>query len=98
MSDERLAAVFADSAAPARDARYVMAVMERAEEARWRGDMRLKALRAAGVAAAAAGALALMGDWAWRNPDASLSALVIVTGLLTALGAARLIRSGLAAG
>lgn len=95
MSDDRLMRAFAAEAAPARDAAYTLAVLERAEAERWRAARRAALIRgAAGAVLAAAGIFGLSA-WASANPDDATTAILAGTALFVVTGAARRLRGRL---
>jgi len=91
MSDDRLARALAADSAPPRDAAYTLAVLERAEAARWRAARRAALIRgAAGAVLAAAGIFGLSA-WASANlEDATTMVLASVAVFVVAGGAKRL--------
>lgn len=95
MSDDRLMRAFAADAAPARDAAYTLAVLERAEAERWRAAQRLALVRGAGLAFIAAAAALGLSYWASAAPEAATSALLGAAILFVVIGAARRVRGRL---
>jgi hypothetical protein len=92
MSDQsRLERAFAASAAPARDARFVLAVLERAERERFRRAALHSAVRGAVLTSGAAAALVMLTGWAAAQPAPVITEGVFsAVALLAAVGAARL--------
>jgi len=86
-SEDRLSRALGASRAPARDAAFVLAVMERAERERYRRVSVLGAFRMAGLAAVGAGALLAVAGWGAANPDLFDSLLLSLAGA-AALGLA----------
>lgn len=89
-TEARLMAALGGPAAPARDPRFTLAVLQAAEADRYRKASAQAILRGAGLAAAAAALLVPFLGWAGANADALQSGVVGAAGLLTLVGAARL--------
>lgn len=89
MSDDRLMRAMRASGAPARDPRFAMLVLERAETARFRRAGVRAALRGGGIAAAASAGLLLLGTWANAHANAAAEGALWVAGLLAATWMAR---------
>ena len=75
---------------PARDSAFVMAVLERAETARFRAEGLRSVLRGAGFAAAVAALAMLLAGWAGAHPAAAIDGTLTVAALLALVGAARM--------
>ncbi len=83
MGEDRLMAAMRASGPPKRDPAFALAVLERAEKARFaRAGMRA-ALRGGGVATAAAAGLFLLGAWANAHAASVADGAVWSAGLLT---------------
>lgn len=91
MSDDRLMRALGASAAPAKDGRFVLAVMERAEAARFRRESLMGLLRTAGLAAAGASLLLMLGGWVGTHPDTTQTVIMAAAGLLGLIAATRLL-------
>lgn len=91
MSEDRLMRALGASAAPAKDARFVLAVMERAEAERFRRASLMGLLRAAGLAAAGAALLILFGGWAGAHAEATQTVIMAAGGLLGLIATTQLL-------
>jgi hypothetical protein len=99
MSDDRFERAMAAATPDLRDARFALAVLERAEQARWRRAAMQRGLRNAGLAAAAAALMPALGGWvathAGAVQDGILGALALLTLVgLTLMMARRLVPAG----
>ena len=91
MSEVRLMRALGAAAAPAKDARFVLAVMERAEAARFRRESLMGLLRTAGLAAAGAALLVLFGGWVGTHAEATQTVIMAAGGMLGLIAATRLL-------
>lgn len=94
MSDNaRLERALAATAAPERDATFVIAVLKRAEAERYRRERTRKVLLGAGSTAALAGSAALVGAWLIDQPGMAFSGAILSLALVMLGLRARLIVS-----
>jgi hypothetical protein len=96
-NEARLLRALNAGAAPARDPAFTLAVMRRAEEARFRAETVRSVLRGAGLAAAAAALAVPLMDWAAANGAALKTGGLAAAALLTLVWAARIMTQRLAA-
>lgn len=89
-TEARLRAALGQSAAPARDPGFALAVIRAAEAGRYKKEAARSILRAGGVAAAAAALAALGLDWAAGNPAAFQAGILTAVALISLVGLARL--------
>ena len=90
VENPRLMRALAAATPPARDAAFVMAVLARAETARFRAVGLRSVLRGAGFAAAVAALAMLLAGWASAHPAAVMEGTLTVGALMTLVGAARM--------
>lgn len=94
MSDDaRLERALAATAAPKRDASFVIAVLKRAEGERYRRERARKALLGAGSTAALAGLAALAGAWLIEQPGIAFTSAIIALAFVMLVLRARRITS-----
>ncbi|WP_395647591.1 hypothetical protein [Terricaulis sp.] len=86
MSEERLMRALGAGAAPKLDPRFVLTVMERAERKRYEAERAAGVLRAAGLAAAGATLLIMLGSWAGTHAEVAQT-VVLSLGVLLGLTA-----------
>lgn len=79
--EERLDRALAARAAPAKDMRFTLEVMRRAEALRFRADAARRLVAGAALAAVAAAALIAVAGWAAENADFVLDAALAVGGV-----------------
>lgn len=89
MSDARLMAALGASAAPARDPRFALAVIEAAEADRFRLATIRAMLRSAGVTVACAALALPLAGWAVANVEALENGLLAGAGFLVLAAGAR---------
>ena len=89
MTEERLMRAMRASGPPARDPAFALAVLERAEKARFRRAGLRAALRGGAIAAAAAAGLFLLGAWANAHAVSVADGAVWTAGLMAAAWLAR---------
>lgn len=94
MSEDRLMRALGASAAPAKDARFVLAVMARAEAERYRRESLMALLRTGGLAAAGALLLILLAGWAGTHGEATQTVIMAAGGLLGLIATTRLLARG----
>ncbi len=95
-AEARLSRALATASAPPRDPRFTLAVMRRAEVARFRDQAARQALRTAGLAIAAVGLTWPAAHWAAANLEAVENGALVALGLLAAVAGARVVGRRLA--
>jgi hypothetical protein len=90
MSEERLMSALGASAAPKRDAAFVVAVLERAEKERYRAESLKALLKGAGLAAAGAALLVLLGGWVGSHAEAAQTVVMTAGALIGLVATTRL--------
>jgi len=89
MSDDRLMRAMRASGAPKRDPRFALLVLERVEKERFRRAGLRAVLRGAGVTAAGAAGLFLLGVWANAHAASVADGVVWAAGLIATAWLAR---------
>lgn len=86
MSDDRFERAMAAAAPASRDPRFTLAVLERAEQARWRRETLQRGLRNVGLVAASATLLPTLVGWVGANAGAVQEGILGALALLTLVG------------
>ncbi len=90
-SEARLMRALGPSAAPKRDPRFTLAVIEAAERARFRNQTALSMLRGAGYAGATAALAAPFLNWAGSNGQGLQTGIIATAGLFALIWGSRLV-------
>lgn len=91
MNDEvRLARALAAASPRARDQAFLLAVLERAEQQRFRHAALRSTLQGAALAGAAAALMLILAGWAQSHAAAVMDGVVSTAGLITLIGGARM--------
>lgn len=90
MSEERFLKAMAAATPPARDPRFTLAVLNRAEAARARRDGLIAALRTFGLLIAGAALIPALGGWVGANGGPIQNGLLGALALLTLVGLTRM--------
>ncbi|MBL8549199.1 MAG: hypothetical protein JNJ73_04395 [Hyphomonadaceae bacterium] len=88
MSEERLARALGAARPAARDNAFVLGVLERGEQERFKRATLHAVLRGAAIAAAAAALIAFLADWIGANADAVIDGATISAALALLMSSA----------
>ncbi|MGQ0531677.1 MAG: hypothetical protein ACT4OF_03175 [Caulobacteraceae bacterium] len=95
-AEARLARAFGESAAPARDPAFTLAVIQAAERERFRAEFARSMLRSAGMAAAGASLVIMLAGWAALNWEGVQGGILGVGGIFALVAMSRLMTQRLA--
>jgi len=91
-AEDRLTRALGAPAAPAKDMRFTLEVMRKAEAARFRAETGRRLLHGAAIAGLAVAALAPLGVWAGDNADTALDLALSAGGAVAMLSLLRALR------